>query len=181
MRVIRAVATLVVVTPSMLALQGCNPHQYDSVPSVSNAKRSEIVGVWRCVEGTEVVLNVDGSAAVAHLDGQEFDFDDGWRMSGIGTWRLTDAKSGWGNGQHISVRVTQRMSWEERHDTEPGGRVPADARRPAPKTYTWTLEMQRGAKGLRLFFLFGDPDSRSYYYLEKERTEHGSSPSASRR
>lgn len=180
MRRIRVVTTLVAVTLSMLTLQGCNPHQYDSVPSVSHAKRSEIVGVWRCVDGTEVDLRPDGTAVVAHLDGQEFDFDEGWRMSGTGTWELLDEQAGWGDGQHVSVRVTQRTSWEERHDTEPGRRVPEDAGELAPKTYTWTLEMERGEKGLLLFFLFSDPDSRSYYYLEKDRTEHGpSSPSPS--
>ncbi|MGJ3560089.1 hypothetical protein ACR6C2_21785 [Streptomyces sp. INA 01156] len=39
----------------------------------------------------------------------------------------------------------------------------------APKTYTWTFELERDDReALRLYFFFGDPDSRSTYILERE-------------
>ncbi|GAA3789320.1 hypothetical protein GCM10023083_26320 [Streptomyces phyllanthi] len=40
---------------------------------------------------------------------------------------------------------------------------------PAPERYTWTLELDRHEKGLVMFFLYGDPDSRSAYVLEADR------------
>ncbi|MGW5213880.1 hypothetical protein ACWEQO_22420 [Streptomyces sp. NPDC004051] len=39
----------------------------------------------------------------------------------------------------------------------------------APKTYTWTFELERDDReALRLYFFFGDPDSRSTYILERQ-------------
>ncbi|QKW06552.1 hypothetical protein HUT18_09190 [Streptomyces sp. NA04227] len=166
MRRIRAVTALVVVPLSVPAMQGCNPHQYDSVPSVTDVRSSELTGTWRGLDGTRVVLKADGTAEVARLDGQEFDFDEGWRLSGTGTWRLTDRPSGWGDGQHVSLKVTRRTAAETREPEDGEPRASQDGE-PAPKAYTWTLEMERGEKGLRLFFLFGDPDSRSYYVLQR--------------
>ncbi|MCX4825046.1 hypothetical protein OG883_35345 [Streptomyces sp. NBC_01142] len=124
-----------------------------------------------------MTLQADGTAVVAHLDGEDFDFDRGWRMSGTGTWQLINGDS----GQLVSLSVTERTSWEERHDTEQDLRAPEAVEQPAPETYAWSLRMERGDKGLRLFFLFGDPDIRSYHYLDKSPdTESGSpaSPSA---
>ncbi|MFI9627258.1 hypothetical protein [Streptomyces sp. NPDC052042] len=131
-------------------------------------KHAEIVGTWLGWDGTEVALEADGTAIVTRLDGQEYDFDEGWRMSGTGIWQQTDARVGWGEGQHVIVTVTRQTSWEERRDPKPGHEILPGDRESAPGTYKWTLEMERGAKGLRLFFLFRDPDSRSYYYLERK-------------
>ena len=154
----------------LLVLAGCNPHLYDDVPAVHDAKRAEIVGSWRCVDHTEVTLRPDGKAVVRLLDGQEFDFDDRWRLSGTGSWELTDERTGWNDGQHVRLALTSRTAAATRppdRDERPG---PSAGREPPPTTYTWTFELQRGdRKQLLLYFFFGDPDSRSAYVLERER------------
>ncbi|MEU3660345.1 hypothetical protein AB0E77_11360 [Streptomyces sp. NPDC032940] len=57
-----------------------------------DATVAEISGTWTCTEGTQVALHRDGRAVFRKLDGADFDFDDGWRLSGTGTWRLTDTR-----------------------------------------------------------------------------------------
>ncbi|MFE1289977.1 hypothetical protein [Streptomyces sp. NPDC058751] len=152
----------------LLLLVGCNPHMYDEVPAVRDAKRAEIVDSWRSVDGTEVTLRADGTAGIRLLDGQEFDFDDGWRVSGTGTWKLTGERAGWNDGQHVRLTLTSRTASTTR-TPGPGERAdPPDGLRPAPDTYTWTFELQRNdKKRLLLYFFFGDPDSRSAYVLER--------------
>ncbi len=147
---------------------GCNPHMYDEVPAVHDAKRAEIVGSWLGVDRTEVTLQPDGKAVVSLLDGQEFDFDDRWRLSGAGEWELTDERTGWNDGQHVQLTLTSRMSSATRTQ-DPAERLdPSSERGPAPETYRWTFELQRDdKKQLMLYFFFGDPDSRSTYGLER--------------
>jgi hypothetical protein len=58
---------------------------YDEVPAVHDAKRTEIVGSWLSIDRTEVTLRPDGKAVISLLDGQEFDFDGRWRLSGTGS------------------------------------------------------------------------------------------------
>ena len=41
-----------------------------------------------------MVLHKDGTALLEKLDGQDFDLEDGWRLSGTGTWQLTDDNGG---------------------------------------------------------------------------------------
>lgn len=150
---------------AVLLLSGCNPHMYDEVPGVSDVRLSELTGTWRCVEGTRVELKPDGTAVITRLDGQEWDFYDRWRLSGTGTWSLTGDDVGWSDGQHVRLRLDARTSWEERADAE--DTALDDDGGPAPERYTWTLELDRDAKGgLVVFFLYGDPDSRSDYVLE---------------
>jgi len=161
----RAGAVVVAMT-SVLLLSGCNPHMYDPVPGASDVRPAEVAGTWYCIDGTSVTLKPGGKAVVTLLDGQEFDFDDRWRLSGTGTWKLTDADVGWGDGLHVRLRLAQRTAWEERHEPKD---TAVGLSSPAPETYTWTLETDRDKKGrLVLFFLFGDPDSRSMYVLEKK-------------
>ncbi|MFI8438650.1 hypothetical protein ACIGJO_33960 [Streptomyces sp. NPDC079020] len=154
----------------LFVLVGCSPHMYDAVPAVHDAKRAEVVGSWLCVDSTEVAFQPDGRAVVSLLDGKEFDFDDGWRLSGTGLWELTDKRTGWNDGQHVRLTLTSRTASatrapdpDEPLDT-PGGNGPA------PETYTWTFELRRGAgEQLALYFFFGDPDSRSTYVLNKRQ------------
>ncbi|MEU8677029.1 hypothetical protein [Streptomyces sp. NPDC048560] len=157
----------------LLPLMGCNPHMYDSVPALRDAKRAEIVGTWRCVEDTEVTLMPDGRAEIHLLDGQEFDFDDRWRLSGTGTWELTGERMGWNDGQHVRMALTSRTASTTR-PPDPGD-PPRDPHSgfplsEAPETYTWTFELRRGTEEeLGLYFFFGDPDSRSTYVLRRTR------------
>ncbi|MFG3305511.1 hypothetical protein [Streptomyces wuyuanensis] len=152
----------------LFVLVGCNPHMYDDVPAVHDAKRAEIVGTWLCIDGTEVTLRPDGSAVISLLDGQEFDFDDRWRLSGTGEWELIDERAGWNDGQHVRLTLTSRTASATR-TPDPAERLgPSPGQEPAPETYTWTFELQRG-KQLTLYFFFGDPDSRSAYVLERKQ------------
>ncbi|MFD7619908.1 hypothetical protein [Streptomyces sp. NPDC059802] len=156
---------------ALLVLSGCVPGRYADVPAVTGVSAAEIVGTWRCIDGTEVTMRADGTAGVKQLDGQDFDFDRQWRMSGTGTWELTDRPMGWSDGQHVSLSVTRRTSsaWREPADAADGVAVDGDFREPAPDSYTWTLELERREKGLALYFFYSDPDNRNTYYLEKTR------------
>lgn len=162
----RRIASLVV---CLLALVGCNPHMYDEVPALRDAKRTEIAATWLGFDHTEVTLQPDGKAVLHLLDGQEFDFDAGWRVSGTGTWELTDERMGWNDGQHIRVSLTARTSSTTR-TPDPAHPFPSTEQLPIPETYTWTFELQRDKKEqLELSFFFGDPDSRSTYVLERRK------------
>ncbi|MEV7793165.1 hypothetical protein AB0O68_14390 [Streptomyces sp. NPDC087512] len=142
----------------LLALTACGPHTYDDVPALSDVRRSEVPGSWHCVDGTTVVLHPDGKADIRFLDGQEWDFDDGWRLSGTGRWDLTDERTGWNGGRHVRLTLTPRTATTAR--TSQAG--------PASLPYTWTFELRRDAEGaLELYFFFGDPDSRSTYVLQR--------------
>ncbi|MGK5449628.1 hypothetical protein [Streptomyces radiopugnans] len=170
---LRALAVAAVV---VLASCGCNPRQYDSVPAVTGVAERDVAGVWRGVNRTEVTFQPDGKAAVTRLDGREFDFDEGWRLAGTGTWELAgpDDPVGWGEGQHVVLDVPARSDWEAREEAD--FPVSPDSREPAPQSYTWVFELERTDRGLRLYFFFGDPDSRSRYYLERARPAAENSP-----
>ncbi|MFF4100875.1 hypothetical protein [Streptomyces sp. NPDC001903] len=129
---------------ALLTMAGGNPHTHRSTPAVYDARTDEIVGTWRCVEGTEVVFRADGTASVTLLNGQERDYDHGWRLSGTGTWKLISREpAGWNYGQHVRLRL--------------------------PDLYKWTFELRRDDRQtLELYFFYGDPDARSAYVLEKD-------------
>ena len=72
------------------ALSACTaglagPYQYYGGTGLHDATAAEAAGTWRCIEGTELTLRPDGTAAFRQLDGQDFDFDDAWRVTGTGT------------------------------------------------------------------------------------------------
>lgn len=152
----------------LLALAGCGPHTYDAVPALYDAKPAEVSGSWIGYDRTNVVFRPDGKADIRLLDGQEWDFHDRWRLSGTGSWKLTDRRTGWSDGRHVQLTLTSRTAVATRAP-EPGEPLapPAD-RSEAPATYTWTFELERDDKeALTLYFFFGDPDSRSTYVLER--------------
>jgi hypothetical protein len=153
----------------LIALAGCNPHMYDKVPALHDAKPAEVAGSWIGYDRTNIVFRPDGKADIRLLDGQEWDFDDRWRLSGTGSWKLTRQRAGWNDGQHVQLTLTSRTAVEVRasEPSEPLG--PPTDRPEAPKTYTWAFELDRDKKEeLKLYFFFGDPDSRSTYILERE-------------
>ncbi len=160
---------LMVLTAGLLALTGCiNPGAYSSVPALHGVKRAEVTGTWIGYDRARVVLKPDGKAEIRVLDGQEWDFDDRWRLSGPGHWKLTDKRTGWNDGQHVQVSLTSRTSVATRKP-EPGKpSEPLPSREEIPRTYTWTFELRRSdSKALEIYFFFGDPDSRSTYSLRR--------------
>lgn len=141
---------------------GCGATAYYSGTGVHDATVREIAGAWECLEGTRVTLRRDGTAVVRRLDGEAFDFDDGWRLSGTGTWRLTDGD----DGQEIDLALTHRTGVDHRADQEEDDGTPVAP----PATYTWDLYVDRGQDGgLRLFFFYGDPDAGNTYVLSRRR------------
>lgn len=148
---------------ALTVTSGCNPYGYYSGTGVHDATVAEVAGIWECIEGTRVTLRRDGTAVFQRLDGEDFDFDDGWRLSGTGTWKLTDDSG----GQGIDLALTHRTGSDMRAD-HPSDDTSVSL--PPPTTYTWNLYVDRDrSERLRLFFFYGDPDVRNTYVLSRPR------------
>ncbi|MFJ9447319.1 hypothetical protein ACIRRH_36520 [Kitasatospora sp. NPDC101235] len=133
------------------------PYQYYEGTGLHDAAAAEAAGIWEGAEQTRLTLNQDGTALVQRLDGHDFDFDQGWRLSGTGTWELTDRAG----GQDVVVTMTTRTGAETR-EASPAVRGTFAA----PLTYTWRFYARRDAhRSLELFFFFGDPDIGNRYLL----------------
>lgn len=146
---------------ALTVLTACaGPYQYYEGTGLHDATVTEIAGSWECSEETRLVLRQDGTALLRRLDGQGFDFDDGWRLSGDGTWELTDD----GAGQDIRVTLTTRTGVERRVTA-----TAADVSAPdPPSTYTWHFYVHRNPhEALELFFFYGDPDVGNTYVMTR--------------
>lgn len=145
----------------LTVLTACGPYQYYGGTGLHDATPAEVAGGWKNVEGTRVAFREDGSALLERLDGQDFDFEDGWRLSGTGTWRLTDNNG----GQKVRLALTARTQVERRFP------LPAHAPSPPelPSTYTWSFYVDRDQHDeLKLFFFYGDPDAGNAYVMTRE-------------
>nr|WP_240798362.1 hypothetical protein [Streptomyces sp. S501] len=87
-------ATLSGLMVVLATLTACGPYQYYEGTGIHDTRAAEVAGGWENVEGTHVLLRKDGTALLEKLDGQDVDFDNGWRLSGKGTWQLTDNDGG---------------------------------------------------------------------------------------
>jgi hypothetical protein len=146
----------------LTAVTACaGPYQYYEGTGLHDATTAEVAGAWESVEGTRVELREDGTALLQRLDGQDFDFEDGWRLSGTGTWRLTDDD----NGQDVRLALTARTRAERRSPV-----TATDAAVPEPpSTYVWHFFVRRDEDGeLELFFFYGDPDIGNTYVMKRE-------------
>jgi hypothetical protein len=146
----------------LAALTACaDPYQYYEGTGIHDATTTEVAGGWENVEGTRVVLREDGTALFEKLDGQDFDFEDGWRLSGTGTWQLTDG----GGGQVVRLALTARTRVESR---SPATATGSSAPEP-PSIYTWSFYVDRNQHDeLKLFFFYGDPDVGNTYVMTRE-------------
>lgn len=146
---------------ALTVLTACGPYQYYGGTGLHDATPAEVAGVWENVEGTRVAFREDGTALLERLDGQDFDFEDGWRLSGTGTWKLTDADG----GQKVRLALTARTEVESRFPlptNEPSTSEP-------PSTYTWYFYVDRDQHDeLKLFFFYGDPDAGNAYAMTRE-------------
>ncbi|WP_395360192.1 hypothetical protein ACHGLA_09920 [Streptomyces sp. YH02] len=152
-----AVAALLATLTACLA----GPAQYYEGTDVHDVTAAEVAGTWESTEGTAMTLRPDGTATVTGLDGRGFDFDQGWRLSGSGTWTLADDT----NGQDMRLELTAR--------TKVGTRADATAPPPdlteAPTTYTWRFFVDRDKQRRPvLFFFFGDPDLGNTYVMTRK-------------
>ncbi|WP_367826666.1 hypothetical protein [Streptomyces sp. LMG1-1-1.1] len=152
-----AVAALLATLTACLA----GPAQYYAGTDVHDATAAEVAGAWESTEGTAMTLRPDGTATVTRLDGEDFDFDQGWRLSGQGTWSLTDDR----DGQEVRLELTARTKVDHRADAT----MPLPDGTDAPTTYTWRFYVDRDERRKPvLFFFFGDPDSGSSYVMTRE-------------
>ncbi|MFJ5777196.1 hypothetical protein [Streptomyces sp. NPDC093094] len=99
---------------------------------------------------------------VRHLDGQDFGFDDGRRVSGTGTRAPTDDPG----GQEIRLTMRTRTRAETRGAATAGAASTAAAG--PPSAYTWHLCTGCDAqRRVELFFLYGDPGIGNRYVLRR--------------
>ncbi|MFB7448186.1 hypothetical protein [Streptomyces sp. NPDC056194] len=146
----------------LAVLTGCaGPFQYYEGTGLHDVTAAEVAGVWENVEGTRVVLREDGTALLEKLDGQGFDFEDGWRLSGTGTWQLSDDDG----GQAVRLALTSRTRVERR---SPATATDTSTPEP-PSTYVWSFYVDRDQHDeLKLFFFYGDPDIGNTYVMTRE-------------
>lgn len=151
---------LMVVSASLTACAG--PYQYDEGTGLHDVTAAEAAGSWENAEGTRMVLRKDGTALLEKLDGQDFDFEDGWRLTGTGTWQLNDDEG----GQVVRLALTTRTRVERRLPAAAGAGSPAPE---PPSTYSWSFYADRDQHdGLVLFFMYGDPDMGNMYVMTRE-------------
>ncbi|WP_411141744.1 hypothetical protein [Streptomyces sp. x-80] len=177
---VAVVAALIAGTSSCLV-----DNRYAPLPSAVSVGASDLHGTWRGRGGSALTLRPDGVAELARLDGQEFAFDDGWRMTATGTWSLSGPgrerfRNLVNDGPVVRVRVrpspnatpsssvtpSPSVEWPPPFSPPPTGAAQRTA--PAPAEASWDLSVTKGEKGqLALFFLTSDPDLRDTYYLYK--------------
>lgn len=137
---------------------GCaGPAQYYGGTGVHGVTATEIAGGWANVEGTRVELHQDGTALLRKLDGQDFDYDEGWRLSGAGAWRLADTEGG-----QVVRLVLKAPTRVDKRASEADGNQP-------PSAYNWSLYVDRSKRKheLKLFFFYGEPDIGNTYVLTR--------------
>ncbi|GLW57190.1 hypothetical protein [Kitasatospora phosalacinea] len=148
--------------PLLALLSACaGPYQYDEGTGTHGVTTAEASGDWIGADGTRLSLRPDGTALVEHLDGKDFDFDQGWRLSGTGTWEFDDRES----GQQLVLDLTARTST----DTRPGATAaPATDPGPPRSPYRWRFELDHDKQEkLVLFFFYGDPDAGNTNVLQR--------------
>ncbi|MYU56466.1 hypothetical protein EYS09_14560 [Streptomyces kasugaensis] len=93
------------------------------------------------------------------------DFDDHWSLSGSGSWQVLDSRKGGrtvAEGQMVKVTIKNgksRTAKVGREELDGSGDAPAE-RKSSPTAYTWEMSVKEEEKGLRLYYVVGDPDAR---------------------
>ncbi|MDX3307548.1 hypothetical protein ACWGH3_21835 [Streptomyces sp. NPDC054884] len=164
-RTFRGVLFALSVALLTVSLSGCGPAQYYLGTGLHDATAAEAAGAWECVDGTRLTLRTDGTAEFRLLDGEGFDFDDAWRVTGTGVWKLVDDSG----GQEVHLTMTSRTAVAIRSDATAPTESPA-----APSAYTWHFQADRGEhEDLVLFFFYGDPDAGNTYVMQRAGTRAG--------
>ncbi|MFE1383576.1 hypothetical protein ACFW6S_31975 [Streptomyces sp. NPDC058740] len=167
LRARRLILATIAMTMAWAGSSACGPFQYYDGTGLHDATAPEVAGVWENIEDTRVDLRRDGTAVIRRLDGQGFDFDAGWRLSGTGSWELTDHDG----GQVVDLVLTKRTDSGTRIDSAGGAARPSTtgAPQPAPPaTYTWHFDVDRDDHGrVALFFFYGDPDAGNTYAMSR--------------
>ncbi|MFD7639112.1 hypothetical protein ACFV4P_00510 [Kitasatospora sp. NPDC059795] len=157
-------ARTAVLAAAALLLTACaGVTQYYEGTGLHDATTAEAVGSWDGEQQAHLTLQQDGSALIERLDGKEWDYDHGWRLSGTGRWELVDRDA----GQQLVVDLTTRTGTDARTDNRPGV-TPDPSANAAPTTYRWRFYVKRGQQQqLELFTFVGDPDTGNTYLLTR--------------
>ncbi|MEV7124241.1 hypothetical protein [Kitasatospora griseola] len=147
-----------------LLLTGCaGVAQYYEGTGLHDATAAEAVGSWDGDQQAHLTLHQDGTATVERLDGQDWAYEDGWRLSGTGRWELTDEDA----GQRLVLDLTTRTAL----DTRPDARRSLSHTEP-PTAYRWRFHLKRDRQHrLELFVFIGDPDGGSHHLLTRTPAE----------
>ncbi|OKJ03006.1 hypothetical protein [Kitasatospora sp. CB01950] len=165
-------ARTAVLAAAALPLTACaGVTQYYEGTGLHDATAAEAVGSWDGEQQAHLTLRQDGSALIERLDGKEWDYERGWRLSGTGRWELVDREA----GQQLVVDLTTRTGSDARPgaETRPGadtrpGVTPDPSANAAPTTYRWRFYVKRGQQQrLELFTFVGDPDTGTAYLLTR--------------
>ncbi|MFJ9055781.1 hypothetical protein [Streptomyces sp. NPDC102409] len=154
----------------VMATSGCGRLFLAFLPTVDDASSGELRGDWRGPDGAQVLLEPDGRAEVQDLGGENWDFDEGWRLSGTGTWKLIKGDKGTiGGAPAVQVVITQVTDRTQRTSDDPDERT-VSPQEPLSE-YTWEFGMERTDEGLQPYYLAGDPDVATLYQLERVAEE----------
>lgn len=180
----RRLVAATAVCAATLTLSSCVDSRTDPPPQPVKVTAQDMYGKWSGWEGSSLTLAPDAKASTVKLDGQEFNFDDSWRMTGTGTWSVLKpgAYHGGntvGTGSVIHLEVSPTPSAKASVPPSPSA-MPAPSPNPTvaafrtelpPDRATWDIGVTKGQKGeLLLVFLTSDPDVRDRYYLTKDGT-----------
>ncbi|WP_241776083.1 hypothetical protein [Streptomyces exfoliatus] len=161
---------------TLAVLTGCaGAAQYYEGTGVHDATVAEVAGAWENIEGTRVVLRKDGTAQVEALDKPDFAFDEGLRLSGKGTWKLTDERG----GQRVRLELTKRTKVAIRSSSPSPSAVPvAPTMTDDPLSVDfWRFHVDRDQRDeLVLFFFVGDPDIGNTYVMRREAASRPEAP-----
>ncbi|MEW2067439.1 hypothetical protein [Streptomyces sp. NPDC007346] len=113
-------------------------------------------------------LDDGGTATVMNLDGQDWSFDENWRMSGKGTWKLLGSGEYRGprlasDGQTVRLDVKSGKTPSRTNDPAAEGREAT----PPAESY-WIISIAAEKSQAKLYFFTGDPDARSTLEFSKE-------------
>lgn len=173
---VRRFSVGLLVSALLVTLSSCVDSRTSPPPPPVKASLRDMYGTWKGWAGSSLTLRPDATASVVKLDGQEFDFDDGWRMTGKGTWTLKEpgtyrGGNTVGNGSVVQLSISSEVGAADASAAPGSGSTEANAAsRTAspPEKAVWDLGVMKGEGGeMRLFFLTSDPDVRDTYYLVK--------------
>ncbi|MFE6055233.1 hypothetical protein ACFQ6N_31170 [Kitasatospora sp. NPDC056446] len=124
-----------VVTALALLTSSCVDNRNAPAPPVVEVTAAGLEGTWTGWGGSSVTLGPAGAAQAVRLDGQEFRFDDKWRMTGTGSWELLEpgryqGGNTVGRGFVVHLTVTSEPGLTAPDGTAPDGTAP-DGNAPA--------------------------------------------------
>lgn len=134
-------------------------------PSVDEVEREELLGTWEGWNDSTITLAEDGTAEFSTLDGSWFGFDEGWRLTGTGTWEIHETENVGPKVKVEGVEITDEVEVFDDHWLRlPKGH---DWRTEEPEFQSWNFGLDRKWGELRMWLHMSDPDIREYNWFER--------------